>query len=195
MRGFWVLYWVSVGSRWFVAFHYLWTCKTEGHYCHLQQLLLIHFGTSWLTNSLTQFFQSLTQWLSSGTNTTSTFYDFLNHYNYKSVGQKDPISISAPLAPLMSIRLLSLLHSLRKLYLFYVFLSIVLLLPCIQDGYVEVHTFRMEFLFIKRWKTTAKTCQAKWKKTLNWQKVSIAFSHFIQNRERAREFGRGRRGE
>lgn len=121
MRGLWVLYWVSVGSRWFVAFHYLWTCKTEGHYCHLQQLLLIHFGTSWLTNSLTQFFQSLTQWLSSGTNTTSTFYDFLNHYNYKNVGQKDPISISAPLAPLMSVRLLSLLHSLRKLYLFYVF--------------------------------------------------------------------------
>lgn len=91
----------------------------------------------------------------------------------------------------MSIRLLSLslslLHSLRKLYLFYVFfLSIVLLLPYIQDGYVEVHTFRMEFLFIKWWKTTAKTCQAKWKKTLNWQKVSIAFSHFIQNRESAR---------
>lgn len=187
MRGFLVLYWVSVGSRRFVAFHYWWTCKTEGYYCHLQQLLLIHFGTSWLTNSLTQFFQSLTQWLSSGTNTTSTFYDFLNHYNYKNVGQKDPISISAPLAPLMSVCLLSLFCTLSESYTcFMFFLSIVLLLPYIQDGYVEVHTFRMEFLFIKRWKTTAKTCQAKWKKTLNWQKVSIAFSHFIQNRERAR---------
>lgn len=76
----------------------------------------------WLTNSLTQFFQSLTQWLSSGTNTTSTFYDFLNHYNYKNVGQKDPISICCTSCPSAAhTPSLSLLHSLRKLYLFYVF--------------------------------------------------------------------------